>query len=438
MQPNNNMKNLFPKSINKRNWVYSLVSITVFVLVVSFLFQEGMKKTVALSLNGEEQLVRTNASTVEDIFAELELDLHAQDYLYPSGDSKIYHDMKIRWKPAKQVAFDMGSESVQVMTTAETVGEFLRKEQVDLGDLDELSHDLDAEIEENMTISLEQAFAWTLVDGTKEQEAWSTSITVADFLKQHNIKLNKDDRIEPSLDTTLSEGASVKIVRVEKVTDVLEEPKDFAVETRKDEDLASGTEEVVQKGEEGLIEKTYEVVMENGKEKSRKLKSEKVVKESVNEVVAVGTKVLVADVSRGTPAKQTSTQPSQTSTQPSQTSAAKKSEASTSEASASTTEAPSGGKEMIVSSTAYTASCNGCSGITATGINLKANPGLKVIAVDPSVIPLGSKVYVEGYGYAIAGDTGGAIKGNKIDVFIPTQEEAYRWGNRQVKIKILP
>jgi len=130
--------------MSKRNWVYSLVSITVFVLVISFLFQEGMKKTVALSLNGEEQLVRTNASTVEDIFAELELDLHAQDYVYPSGDSPVYHDMKVRWKPAKQVSFDLGNESQQVMTTAETVGEFLRKEKVDLGELDELSHDLDA------------------------------------------------------------------------------------------------------------------------------------------------------------------------------------------------------------------------------------------------------------------------------------------------------
>ena len=66
-----------------------------------------------------------------------------------------------------------------------------------------------------------------------------------------------------------------------------------------------------------------------------------------------------------------------------------------------------------MTATAYTAHCNGCSGITATGINLRANPNLKVIAVDPSVIPLGSKVWVEGYGYAVAGDTGGAIKGNE-------------------------
>ena len=56
---------------------------------------------------------------------------------------------------------------------------------------------------------------------------------------------------------------------------------------------------------------------------------------------------------------------------------------------------------------------------TATGLILNNNPNAKVIAVDPSVIPLGTKVYVEGYGYAVAADTGGAIKGHKIDVFFP-------------------
>lgn len=101
-------------------------------------------------------------------------------------------------------------------------------------------------------------------------------------------------------------------------------------------------------------------------------------------------------------------------------------------------EAPaSSSKEIIVEATAYTASCEGCSGITATGINLIENPNQKVISVDPSVIPLGSRVYVEGYGEAIAGDTGGAIKGNKIDVFIPSKQDAINFGRKQLKVTIL-
>ncbi|GKV69673.1 hypothetical protein NCCP2716_21710 [Sporosarcina sp. NCCP-2716] len=95
------------------------------------------------------------------------------------------------------------------------------------------------------------------------------------------------------------------------------------------------------------------------------------------------------------------------------------------------------GRELTMTATAYTAYCNGCSGTTKIGIDLRANPNQKVIAVDPSVIPLGSRVWVEGYGEAIAGDTGGAIKGNKIDVFIPGQGSAIAWGVKKVRVKVL-
>ncbi|MED4227644.1 LysM peptidoglycan-binding and 3D domain-containing protein [Neobacillus cucumis] len=94
-------------------------------------------------------------------------------------------------------------------------------------------------------------------------------------------------------------------------------------------------------------------------------------------------------------------------------------------------------KEITVKATAYTASCEGCSGTTATGVDLNANPNAKVIAVDPSVIPLGSKVYVEGYGVATAADTGGAIKGNRIDVFISSEQEALKFGKKEISVKIL-
>ncbi|REB05343.1 LysM peptidoglycan-binding domain-containing protein [Sporosarcina sp. BI001-red] len=95
------------------------------------------------------------------------------------------------------------------------------------------------------------------------------------------------------------------------------------------------------------------------------------------------------------------------------------------------------GSELTMTATAYTAYCNGCSGTTKIGINLRANPNQKVIAVDPSVIPLGSRVWVEGYGEAIAGDTGGAIKGHKIDVFLPGLDSAMAWGVKKVRVKIL-
>ena len=90
-------------------------------------------------------------------------------------------------------------------------------------------------------------------------------------------------------------------------------------------------------------------------------------------------------------------------------------------------------KTLTMESTAYYGH-----GITASGLKPVRNPnGVSTIAVDPNVIPLGTKVYVSGYGVAIAADTGGAIKGNIIDVFLNTHEECMSWGRRQVTVQIL-
>ncbi|MGP4077389.1 3D domain-containing protein [Halobacillus sp. K22] len=94
-------------------------------------------------------------------------------------------------------------------------------------------------------------------------------------------------------------------------------------------------------------------------------------------------------------------------------------------------------RTVTVEATAYTAFCDGCSGKTSTGIDLRANPDKKVIAVDPDVIPLGSKVRVPGYGVAVAGDIGADIEGRRIDVFLPEKDEAFDFGRRDVQVEIL-
>ncbi|MEH7082249.1 3D domain-containing protein [Neobacillus drentensis] len=93
------------------------------------------------------------------------------------------------------------------------------------------------------------------------------------------------------------------------------------------------------------------------------------------------------------------------------------------------------GKEMYVTATAY--SPEESFHITAAGYNIRKHPNMKLIAVDPRVIPLGKKVWVEGYGIAVAGDTGGAIKGHKIDVLLPTTSQCIQWGRKTVKIIVL-
>ncbi|TDL83059.1 3D domain-containing protein [Peribacillus frigoritolerans] len=93
-------------------------------------------------------------------------------------------------------------------------------------------------------------------------------------------------------------------------------------------------------------------------------------------------------------------------------------------------------KIFYVTATAYSHE-DTASDFTAIGINIKENANMKLIAVDPKIIPLGKKVWVEGYGVAIAGDTGGAIKNHKIDVLMPNIAEARKWGRKTVKVEVL-
>jgi uncharacterized protein YabE (DUF348 family) len=391
------MKDLYTNIFRRNKALILIASFLVIASLTGLFIYQGTKKNVSLTLNGNKKEIKTHAETVHELLGELKINYKKQDYLSPSVNAKVKDNMQIVWKPAYMVILKLNGEEKKVWTTRKTVKEFLAESEIAIKEQDQLSVPLEAKIKQGLIINLDTAFQVVVNDGGEERTVWSTSTTVADFLEQQGIKLNELDRVEPGLDQMIGENVPINIVRVEKVTDVVEEPLEFATVTQKDSNLESGKQQVVQEGKTGKVQKTYEVILENGQEVSKTLISENVMENATDKIVAVGTKEMTQLVSRGTKT----------------------------------------GKEFYVSSTAYTASCNGCSGKTATGIDLHANPGAKIIAVDPSVIPLGTKVYVEGYGYAIAADTGTRIKGNKIDVFFASQSDAYRWGQRTVKIKIL-
>ncbi len=395
------LKTVVSRMLTGKWLLVSIAGLLVLGAAVSVGAYEMTKNSVTLSINGQEKQVQTHADTVEGILQENGIVVGSHDKVSPGLDTKVENQMKISWVQSHQVTINVGGKEQKIWTTANTVKEMLEQEKIKVEEHDQLSPALDTDIIDGLTVNLEKAFQVKLNDGGKEKQVWTTSITVADLLKQNKIQLSELDRVEPGKDALVEKGSQVKVIRVEKVTDVVEETVDYAVVKRKDSSLEKGKEKVVSNGQEGKVKKHYEVVMENGKEVSRELVKTEKVSDSKDKIVAVGTKVRTQTVSR-----------SKSSAEPA-------------------------GREFYVTSTAYTANCTGCSGITATGYNLKANPNAKVIAVDPSVIPLGSRVWVEGYGYATALDTGGAIRGNKIDVFFSSLSTARSWGRKTVRIKVL-
>lgn len=404
-------------------WLSFFVLLTAaFIGTVSY---EATKAAVQVTYDGESELIRTHSNTVEDLLSELDVTVQPQDELSHKQSAPITYGMDVHYIPSKTIKLAINEDTKKkIETTASTVGEFLKEHELKVKKHDELSHERTTPIEDGLKIEVDRAFQVTFNNGGEKQKVWTTASTVEDFLKEHDVSLNPLDQLKPAKNQQLSAETPVILTRVEKVTDVVEEEVDFTVETRTDSSLAEGKERVVSSGEKGIVTKKYQVILKNGKESSRKLIDETVKKESQKKIVAVGTKV-------ATPS------PSPSSVSTAASASNDSGGGSSSEATTVSRGDTSGARTLYMHATAYTANCAGCSGITATGINLKANPGMKVIAVDPNVIPLGTRVWVEGYGYAVAGDTGGAINGNRIDLFVPSKSEALSFGRRNVQVKIL-
>ncbi|WP_079477416.1 G5 and 3D domain-containing protein [Halobacillus salinus] len=412
MDKKNKVQSVFS---NAALWI-SIISVAsiAFLLTVSY---QATKASVQVTENGQTELVRTHADTVGELLTDLGVEVEAHDELSHELSEPITFGMDVTYIPSKSINLAVDDKkSKSYFTTAKTVGEFLEEENVDVKERDDLSHEANAQVENGMDIHIDHAFQVAFDEGGEKEKVWTTASTVGEFLKNQDVELNKLDEIKPAKKDALKPDTKVTLTRVEKVTDIVEEEIGFTVETRNDDSMAKGKEKVVSSGEEGLVTKEYEVILKNGEEASRELVEETVEKESKKKIVAVGTKV---------------SQPTRSASNSSSSSSSSNSATTVSRGNTSSS------KTLYMHATAYTASCSGCSGVTATGINLNANPNAKVIAVDPSVIPLGTRVWVEGYGYAVAGDTGGAINGNRIDLHVSSQSKALSFGRRNVKVKIL-
>ncbi|MEK4298442.1 LysM peptidoglycan-binding domain-containing protein [Oceanobacillus sp. FSL W8-0428] len=226
------------------------------------------------------------------------------------------------------------------------------------------------------------------------------------------------------------------LLDINSLTTTVIHPEDVIYISQPDEDGEESSLYTVEKGDTlSDISKKFGVSVKDIKEWN-KLSSDIIVigaELSINGATAEAAEPATEEVAEESASAEEESEPAQEESAVEQTS----NEESASESEEQSSNESPQGQTISVEATAYTAGCNGCSGVTATGVDLNADPNAKVIAVDPSVIPLGSKVYVEGYGYATAADTGGAIQGNKIDLHVPTKEEALSFGRQQVNVTIV-
>ncbi len=211
---------------------------------------------------------------------------------------------------------------------------------------------------------------------------------IKDLLDENGIEYDDNDKISPNLNTEVKDYMQVNIVKVDIKEETEYESIPFEITINEDKELLKGKSEVEQEGKEGKKETVYQLIYEDGKLSEKKLISEQVVENPTDKIIKKGIKDEIIVASRS-----------------------------------------SNSKQMSVVATAYAGD-----GITSTG----TKPKWGTIAVDPRVIPYGTKVYIPRFNMTfIAEDCGGAIKGNKIDIFMGSEKEAYNWGRRTIDIHIL-
>jgi uncharacterized protein YabE (DUF348 family) len=316
----------------------------------------------------------------------------------------------------KTIVVAVDGKETKIVTYRSSFKSALEDNNIVLEPEDEVVPSLDSKIKKNDRIDIKRALeVFVAVDG-EELNIKTTENTVEEMLADEGIEIGEQDKISTSLFAPISDGLKVGITRVETKTVEVAQPIDFATEVRNDRSSKKGNVKVIQEGQQGEKIITTKIVFEDGQEVSREVASEVVSKEPVKKIVAVGT-LTAMNLSRGE-------------------SIGKITALGNTEYTAA----------FKVKSTAYTADFQSTGknpgdpgyGRTATGTKARRDAdGFSSIAVDPRVIPYGTKLYIEGYGYAIAEDTGGAIKGNKVDVFFNTNAECMNWGVRYVNVYIL-
>lgn len=396
------MKRYFSKSV----FIALFAAAVIMTVVIAV---DSMMKNITIVIDGKEQVVSTFKDTVEEVLAENGITIAEKDKLSKNTDETLGKKDLIEIHRAVPVQVAIDGTVTSYLTPEKTVRAFFDTENIAVQEKDKVSVSLEEEIVSGMRVSIARAVGVTLVADGEEKTYQTPEKTVGAFLTSENIAVNELDKVSLSMEDTITSGMSITIVRV--TTEVMEEVQNvaFAVQEKKDSTLDKGKTVVKQEGAAGERKLTKKLTYEDGVLVGEEILSTEVLKEAVDKIVLVGTRNTAVY--------------------------AKKPSASSLAASRGTP-VPSSlsySRAFRVEATAYAGH-----GITATGTKPVRNPnGWSTIAVDRNVIPLGTKVYVENYGYAIAEDVGGAIKGNKIDIYVNSTAEAYQWGRRTVTIYIL-
>lgn len=329
--------------------------------------------------------------------------------------------------------FENTKETKTIHTFKDNVQKVLDDCDIVVGETDTVNVPLDSVTCDNSELVVKRGRQIKVKTNEGEKIATVTKANVMEALEEAGCEVSDLDEVYPSrtakLDSNTTPETTIEVVSVENKEEVKTEPIAFETEYIEDDTLNKGESRTVTEGQEGEFKTVESVTYKNGVEIARNKVSEEVSKEPVNKVIANGTKSV--SVSSENTAKEVR----------SMETASEKSETKTGDT-GSTINGMSYSRKITMTATAYSTHPSENGGWTVSAMG---NPlGHGIVAVDPDVVPLGSKVYVESadgswvYGVASAEDTGSGIDGNRIDLcYEGSVAEVNKFGVQKCVVYIL-
>lgn len=379
-------------SLVRRSLIAKLVIIACVVLTITGVTLGCYAKTIEVNIDGQTKHVTTIYGTLGQALAHSSLNLHPEDIVNPSRNTLVTKGLKVDVIRSKPVCLRVDEQCFRTRTPAKTVGEALvdlsGRYGLQIKDVDEVNIARTEAVTDHMEIEVRRSIPIIVRADGKDINTHMAPRTVADALVKLGIVLGEKDKVSQPLDHMLVADDRIQVVRVEERVETVKSEIPFQSVIQSADYPVGLPDRVISRGSNGLQEQTVKLTLEDGKEVDREILDQKVLIPPTNQIISRGAQT---SISRG-------------------------------------------GKTInfkrayIMKATAYCIP----GGITRTGASVRWG----VVAVDPRVIPLGSKLYVEGYGEARALDTGGAIKGNRIDLYMNSTEAALSYGVRNVVVYV--
>jgi uncharacterized protein YabE (DUF348 family) len=388
----------------------------------ALVLQVDRAREVAIAVDGETYTFPTAADTIAEALDEAGVVLEQRDSvmqdgvfvspnapidpptLFASGVAQPATPesgvISIEVRRAMPFVIVEGEREIESMSSRETIAQVLREAGVVVGPGDAVTPDLQEALEIDARIEVRHAHPVTVALPEGHRVVYTLAATVREVLDAEGITIPAGAFVEPSLDTPVASNMRVRVIQLGSSNDIEFESIPHSTVYRTDPSLSPGESYTVE-GNDGTLIRRYNISYVDGVEVGRELVEEVLDPEPVDTVVY----------------------------SPERTSAPESVAVPAGAVPAGT---------LRVYAVAYNAASAGRSpddpnyGITATGVRVTWG----VIAVDPTVIPLGTKMYIPGYGYGVAADTGGAVKGYIIDLGYP-DGVPIDWTPQWVDIQIL-